>query len=107
MKLAGSQLAFQERDGVFEATSTLHALIRSKLQFAKPMSFACLDLSRAFDSISVHSILRAARISGLPPPMLRYLSFLYSSSSVRFCDTSLIPGRGVRQEDPLFLLLFC
>ena len=67
VELSEFQLAFQRRDGLFEATSTLHTLLRNKIQYVKPLSPACLDLSRAFDTVSISSILRAAFKSGLPP----------------------------------------
>nr|CAJ00246.1 TPA: polyprotein [Schistosoma mansoni] len=100
------QFAFLNRDGCFEAVNLLHSVIRHVHTRHTGASFALLDISRAFDTVSHDSIIRAAKRYGAPELLCRYLNNYYRRSTSCVNRTELHPTCGVKQGDPLSPLLF-
>lgn len=71
------------------------------------MASACdfLDIARASDTISHHTLLWVARAAGLPPLHTNYLNHLYSNPVIQLESAIVKCGRGVQQGGPLSPLL--
>ncbi|KAK4467467.1 hypothetical protein MN116_000321, partial [Schistosoma mekongi] len=95
------QFAFLQRDGCFESINLLHSIIRYAHDRHTGCCIAFLDISRAFDSVSHDSILRAARRFGAPDGLCRYLQRVYGASTSCFNTFDCTPRCGVKQGDPL------
>ena len=89
-------MAFQQRDGCTEASSELHCVLRNPHSSVKSLAAAFIDVAKAFDTVSHHTILRLARRQGLPPPLLNYLCNLYGEDETQVGLNSVRCGRGVR-----------
>lgn len=100
------QYALLEKDGCLEASSLLHAILRKSHDEMTPVSMAFLDLVKAFDIISHEAILEAAKVGGIPKPMLNYLRHLYMNSTVQMGEVLSRCRRGVWQGDPMSPILF-
>lgn len=105
------QKAFVPVDGCSDNIFLLDALIRDSKRRLKPLCMVFVDISKAFDSVSHDTIIRAMRNHGLPEPLVEYVTFAY-----KHLETCLKIGRkrsdpilckqGVRQGDPLSAILF-
>ncbi|KAF8565300.1 hypothetical protein P879_09373 [Paragonimus westermani] len=96
IKFSSLQVAFQKKDGCLEASTLLHTMLRTVHDEAKPISVTFLDVSKAFHSVSHDTILLWARKHGLPPPLVPYLSRLYSeslSNHMGWCECEMPTGR--------------
>ncbi len=79
----------------------LHAVLQHSHEETKPLVATFLDMSKGFDSVSHHAILRAGEKAGTPPPLLRYLSQLYGHAAMHLGNITTEFKKGVRQGDPI------
>ena len=98
-------------DGCRDNTVLLDALLRSRYQQFKSTFAATLDLARAFNSVEHSAIMRAAEAAGIPSLLIKYLKNLYASSTTTLSGTDwssepIKVTRGVKQGNPLFLVIF-
>ena len=105
------QKAFRSDDGLTENVYLLRAVIDHHTRNSLPLNVVFLDISKAFDSVSHHSILKAAQRMNVPPPFPTYLREFYgrSQTSIRVGDDRSEPiyvRRGVKQGDPMSVHLF-
>ena len=83
-----------------ENITLLAAMMRDAQQRLQPLAIAWLNMAKALDSVSHHSIKRAARRAGLPPPAIRVVGDLYRDATTEIRrDTRIRTTRGVRQGD--------
>ena len=106
--LSVRQKGFRSVDGCAENTFILKELLSRARKNVKPLYLAFLDVKNAFGSVSHSTLFKAAERMGVPPPLVSYLGWLYSSEWIRFRgseETSRV-NCGVLQGDPLSGTLF-
>lgn len=111
VELHPAQRGFVRCDGALENVSLLHHCITLSRRAKKSIYIAVLDLTKAFDSVSHHSLMRAMRSFRAPEMLQDYLADLYEKSLTKLdisgrLSNEMRPMRGVRQGDPLSPLLF-
>ncbi|KAF5396342.1 hypothetical protein PHET_10702 [Paragonimus heterotremus] len=99
------QIGFLRRDGCFEMFSILHFSNRYCHSACKSLSFANIDISKAFNHISYDTSPGGLILRG-PSVLLSYFRNVYSTDVCFFDHFTFSPQQGVHQWDPLSLLLF-
>lgn len=99
-------------DGCGENITALASSIHESRSSLRELHVALLDVAKAYDSVSHHSISRMLDDLGVPQEFAQYIQRLYANSStvfeVRGERSELYRiGRGVRQGDPFSSMLFC
>lgn len=78
------QKAFIKADGCAELTTVLASVMRDARSRRKRLNVMWLDLSKAFDSVSHHSIFRALQRHNAHPGFIEIIKDMYSGSTTSF-----------------------
>ena len=105
------QKAFVPVDGCAQNTLLLDTLIADARRKHKQLSIVGIDLSKAFDMVSINSIRRAMLRHNLDEELIEYIIEAYTGSTTDICCgpnkvTGVNLWRGVKQGDPLSPVLF-
>lgn len=99
------QSAYQHYDGVGKSVAVLSTIIDESWRNRKELHIACLDASKAFNSVSYGAIHRTLEAIGCPQEFLSYVRDIYSDvrTTLQFEGTNRETrvGKGVLQGDPL------
>lgn len=99
-------------DGVCENVTVLSAVLGDARRRCRSLHIACVDLSKAFDTVSHAAIHKTLEELGLPQEFRNYVRAVYDNARTVLQASSgsevssIKIGRGVRQGDPLSPLLF-
>ena len=105
------QKAFRPVDGCGENLSLIEGIIADARKRSRPLYITFVDVAKAFDTVSHHSIERALRRLRCPTPFVTLVRNLYQGAETRIhldgVDTEAIQiTNGVKQGCPLSPLLF-
>lgn len=111
LRLIARQKGFQPLDGCAENLALLKSIINKAKMLQHSVYLAFLDMAKAFDSVSHHSIARAMERFGVPSILRNYILSGYSGATTKIryagsLSNSIPMTRGVKQGDPLSPLLF-
>jgi hypothetical protein len=111
IELSGNQRGFTKVDGCFANNISMQAIIKEHRKNIKPLCIVSLDLSKAFDTVSHKSIIRALKRVNLDQKTINYLINNYENTTTRVTCGQTTTGRiefkrGVKQGDPISPIIF-
>ena len=109
--LNANQRAFIPADGCFENVKSLDTVIKKAKREKRMLNIIGIDISKAFDSVSHHSIMRSLQRIGAEPGLINYIRANLSNVRTNIiCRHVVIQDiaitRGVKQGDPLSPIIF-
>ncbi|CAM4834268.1 unnamed protein product [Rotaria magnacalcarata] len=110
-KTSDKQAGFKPVNGCGINVAWLHSILKHA-RMTKTTLYTCLlDVSKAFDSVSHDSIIRALKRNGAPTEFIRLIADQYEdvSTTIKYKDISskqIVILCGVKQGDPLSSILF-
>ena len=106
IELSYRQKGFTKADGVRDNLVLLETIIEDSKRTSSSLNLTFMDVKKAFDSVSHHSIDRALVWGGVPKGMRRIIADMYTACSTDLYGTNIKVTRGVKQGDPLSSTLF-
>lgn len=83
LQLNLAQKGFRNIDGCLANALLLQCVIKMCRRRSRPYVVITLDLRKAFDTVSIFSIIRALRRAGVDPRLVRLVRNMYDGCSTR------------------------
>lgn len=108
IQLHHNQRGFCRLDGCFANVSTVNSIVKLHRRRGKPLAIVSLDVAKAFDTVSHHSVTRALRRLNIDQRTIQYVEQNFENATTSFGETAreVLVKRGVKQGDPLSPMLF-
>lgn len=111
IKTCDEQGGFKPQDACLANTMILHNIIKNYRNRLNPHTLISLDLKKAFDRVSHHSLVRALRRFGVPQAVVEYVAANFRGIFKRISCGSQISRditlkRDTKQGDPMSPILF-
>ncbi|KAG7196838.1 hypothetical protein KM043_016460 [Ampulex compressa] len=105
------QRGFVRADGAAENLITLSSIIDDAWTNGKQTHICFLDVRKAFDSVSHQAMAGVLTKRGFPGDFIAYVMKLYREAVMQIevdgkLSPPILPGRGIRQGDPLSSIFF-
>lgn len=106
--LCRSQRGFCRLDGCFANVVAVNSILKYQRRLGHPLCLVSLDISKAFDTVSHTSVVRALGRVNVDGRMAAYVAQNLEGATTSFGGSAaeIVVRRGVKQGDPLSPLLF-
>lgn len=111
MLICKEQQGFRKNRSTIDAIFILRQIVGKSIEYDKPAFMCFIDMTKAFDRVSLNDVTDIMREAGIPEEIVRIVEALNSKTTTQILANDILTEEiavsiGIRQGDSLSLLLF-